>query len=142
MIEVRAVTFDIKKAKDVSEVKQLILTYYTLGGRGVLTIFPEALLPCSNKRLKQLLKIFKGGWEHDEIYQDFITELIDTCLCLQEDCDQRTREVQMDIDDLKDNGHPVTSATINELIKITKQKGYLEKNYKFLLERRDKNDYC
>ncbi len=142
MIEVRAVTLDLKKAVDISEVKQLILSYYTLGGSGQLTIYPEALLPCSNKRLRQLLRCFKGGWDTDEVYQDFITELIDTCLCLQEDYDQRTREVKMDIDDLQSNGHKVTSATINELVKIAKQKAYLEKNYKFLLERRDKNDYC
>ena len=141
MLEVRAVTLEIKTAREVSEVKQLTLSYYTLGGSGKLTIYPEALLPCTNKRLRQLLKCFKGGWETEEVYQDFITELIDTCLCLQEDYDQTTREIQFDIDDLNEKGHKVTSSTINELVKIAKRKAYLEKNYKFLLERRERNDY-
>jgi len=142
MIEVRAVTLETKKAKEIGEVKQLILSYYTLGGSGKLTIYPEALLPCTNKRLKALLKCFKGGWEYEETYQDFITELIDTCLCLQEDADDKIMEINRDIEDLKENGHMVTSAIYNEIIKVQKTKTYLDKNYNFLLERRDKNDYC
>lgn len=140
MLEVRAVKLDIK-TKEIG-VKQLTLSYYTLGGSGQLTIYPEALLPCTNKRLKQLLRCFKGGWESDEIYQDFVTELIDTCLCLQDDADDKIREINMDIEELKESGHMAASATYNEIIKVQKAKAYLDKNYQFLMERRDKNDYC
>ena len=142
MLEVRNVKLEIDDPKEICEVKQLILSYYTLGGSGKLTIYPRALLPCTNKRLKALLKCFKGGWEHEEVYQDFITELIDTCLCLQEDADDKIREINLDIEECEKYGHRILSSTYNEIIKIQKAKSYLDKNYQFLLERRDKNDYC
>lgn len=128
----RDVKMTINETGSVDQADEIKISYYTIGGKGTLILYPEALLPCTNKRLTHILKMFKGAWE-DDIYYEFLTYMISECL----DMDDMYDNI---IDDLKKTED--TSKNNRDIASYMKRKAQLQKNYKFLLERRDKNDYC
>ena len=133
----RDVKMKVTEADTTDDAKMIELSYYTIGGCGKLTLFPEALLPCTNKRLKQILKMFKDAWDV-ETELDFINELIDQCLSHDDMYDDLIKENKDLIEYLSEKGKPVISCTYNDLIKYQKAKVQIQKNYEFLKERREK----
>lgn len=133
----RDVRMKVTKADSTDDANMIELSYYTIGGCGKLTLFPEALLPCTNKRLKQILKMFKDAWDV-ETELDFINELIDQCLSHDDMYDDLIKENKDLIEYMSEKQKPVTSCTYNDLIKYQKAKVQIQKNYEFLKERREK----
>ena len=133
----RDVRMKVTKADSTDDANMIELSYYTIGGCGKLTLFPEALLPCTNKRLKQILKMFKDAWDV-ETELDFINELIDQCLSHDDMYDDLIKENKDLIEYMAEKQKPVTSCTYNDLIKYQKAKVQIQKNYEFLKERREK----
>lgn len=128
----RDVRMTINEADNTDQADEIKISYYTIGGKGTLILYPEALLPCTNKRLKAIMKMFQGAWS-DGTREEFLTYMISQCLYMDETYDNI-------IEDYKDADG--TTKNNKELAGYMKRKAQLQKNYKFLKERRDKNDYC
>lgn len=128
----RDVRMTINGADNTDQADEIKISYYTIGGRGTLILYPEALLPCTNKRLKAIMKMFQGAWA-DDTRTEFLTYMISQCL----DMDEMYDDI---IEDLK--SCEGTTKNSRDLAGYMKRKAQLQKNYEFFKERRDKNDYC